>query len=283
LYKTDVADVAELIFSKLTKPSQIGFTKPILMLDNTTLINLVAFVRVSAKKQKKQKKPKTENSYKTQENIISVCAHAHCVVPTGGFDCITENGGARYRTPSAMKQLLNGPHNVVGVAWISRFLRNRKTWNVLRPLFAERGIQIWSVMEGIGSLTHPDLFNAAVQQAEDEITNHKSRLQQVVAPNPNPGRYFPLFKPYRPRYSGACYTKHATMNLSKVVTRGALAKTIVLSATSISTMFRRNTGPAKQALDGKPSPPQLSHTAPHQKLTIGSFLLGLRRRILLKP
>jgi DNA invertase Pin-like site-specific DNA recombinase len=151
------------------------------MLDSTTKIDLIAYTRVSADRHER-----SQYSYGTQQNIISSCAHAHCAVPPGGFKCLTETGGARYRVPTAMHQLLHGPHNVVCVAWVSRFLRNMEIWNVLRPLFFQKGIQIWSAMDGFGSLTDPDKFNAAVQTAEDEITNHASRTKQVVPPALNP-------------------------------------------------------------------------------------------------
>ena len=173
------------------KPTKIGLTVPIKMLDEKTEIRLVAYVRVS----RNARKGHTSSSYRTQENIIGSCAHTHCAIPTGGFDCITETGGARYRVPAAMQQILNGHHNVVCVAWVSRFLSSMETWNVLHPLFEEKGIQIWSVVDGIGSLMHPDLFNAAIKLAEDEVTMHTSRMKQVVAPNPNPGTdpYSPYF------------------------------------------------------------------------------------------
>jgi hypothetical protein len=71
--------------------------------------------------------------------------------------------------------------NFMVVAWIHRFLRSVKTWDWLRPILKEKGIKVWSAMEGIGSITHPDKFMAAVVQAEEESTNkQRIRVQAMI-------------------------------------------------------------------------------------------------------
>ena len=75
--------------------------------------------------------------------------------------------------------------NVLIVSWVSRFLRCVETWNELEPLFKtkvtltliltpnpipnpylKKDIQIWSAMDGIGSLTDPVEFLRLVTIAD---------------------------------------------------------------------------------------------------------------------
>jgi len=89
--------------------------------------------------------------------------------------------------------------NVLIVSWVSRFLRCVATWKDLEPLFRtkvnltltltpnpnpnpdpKRGMQIWSAMDGIGSLTDPVEFLRLVTIADAESQNNHDRQRQVV-------------------------------------------------------------------------------------------------------
>jgi hypothetical protein len=89
--------------------------------------------------------------------------------------------------------------NVLIVSWVSRFLRCVETWQELEPLFRtkvtltltltpnpnpnpdpKKGIQIWSAMDGIESLTDPVEFLHLVTIAEAELKNNHERQRQVV-------------------------------------------------------------------------------------------------------
>ena len=121
-----------------------------------------------------------------------------------GLLCLTEIGCAWDRVPTYITQILNGGDmytffNVLIVSWVSRFLRCVETLNELEPLFKtkvtltliltpnpisnrdlKKDIQIWSAMDGIGSLTDPVEFLRLVTIAEAESKNNHERQRQVV-------------------------------------------------------------------------------------------------------
>ena len=167
--------------------------------------------------------------------------------------------------------------NVLIVSWVSRFLRCVEAWNELEPLFRtkvtltltltpnpnpnpdpKKGMQIWSAMDGIGSLTDPVEFLHLVTIAKAESKNNHERQRQVVmitlTLNLTPTLTLTRTPCLRSFYPGDCYAKPWSGPPKNAVIRGACVKTRDLLATSTSTMYPPSTGDVIQLSDGKPFP-----------------------------
>ncbi len=129
-------------------------------------MSFFGYTRVTHKKKEKV------YSFETQAIICSSCAYQHCNVPPEGLLCLKELGGAWSRVPTFIKTILDDAQfrsfNVLLITRVSRFLRSVAAWSEVEPIFRQRGLQIWSVEDGIGSLTDPVEFAQAVAQAEEE-------------------------------------------------------------------------------------------------------------------
>jgi hypothetical protein len=160
----------------LTKPQYQRISQPIVTLTKLTELRPFAFIRVS---HVPKNKINPTNSFVTQIDICSSCVCEHCKLPPEVL-CLREIGCAWSVVPKGLLKIVSDElwknFNFLVVAWIHRFLRSVNTWDWLRPILKEKGIEVWSAMEGIGSITHPDKFMAAVVQAEEE-PNNKQRIR----------------------------------------------------------------------------------------------------------
>jgi hypothetical protein len=103
------------------------------------------------------------------------------MIPSEGLRCFYEACSGYNDIPEALLLLLNDPilsacdkdgmcigFNTIYVPRANRVTRNLKNFRTIRDAFSKRGVNIWSIHENVGTLSHkPEVFEALIREAEN--------------------------------------------------------------------------------------------------------------------
>lgn len=128
------------------------------------------------------------NSLEDQKIITVGCGYKHQEITHPGMMFFEETCSGWKDIPATLLYILNDPEfskvddtgkciacNFLFVIAAQRVIRNVEIFERLLPVLNKRGINIWSVLEDIGSLTDPEAFLRALTSAEDDSSIKSAR------------------------------------------------------------------------------------------------------------
>ncbi len=110
-------------------------------------------------------------------------------IPEEGISCFSETNSAWSGPSYALLYVLNDPilsrldtngksiaFNFIIECYHDRVARNLADFDTIEEAFSQRGVNIWSLRDKIGSKTHRDEFRQLIQRAEDSSTLLSDRM-----------------------------------------------------------------------------------------------------------
>jgi hypothetical protein len=131
-------------------------------------------------------------------------------IPVGGIPCFSEANSAWSGPPQALLHLLNDPilsrldvdgqciaFNTVVFSYVDRVSRCLAEFDILEAEFRKRGVEIWCLSEGIGSITHREQFRGLVKRAEEYSNQQSGKIKHAYKV-----KGLPNCSPHEPRAIG---------------------------------------------------------------------------------